>query len=79
MGVPTVSSIVAPNYFVSWANGGHLDKFMPKRAAREVRWAANLVTRLDSLPKEQLAAGDSAALRTGIACLPGGNAPTCLT
>jgi hypothetical protein len=78
-GVPTVSSIVAPNYMVSWADNGHLDKFLPGRAAREVRWAADLVTRLDSIPAAQLAAGDSAVLRTGVACLPGANTPTCLT
>jgi hypothetical protein len=78
-GVPTVSSIVAPNYMVSWADNGHLDKFLPGRAAREVRWAADLVTRLDSIPAAQLAAGDSAVLRSGVACLPGANTPTCLT
>jgi hypothetical protein len=78
-GVPTVSSIVAPNYMVSWADNGHLDKFLPGRAAREVRWAADLVTRLDSIPAAQLAAGDSAVLRSGAACLPGANTPTCLT
>ena len=78
-GVPTVSSIVAPNYMVSWADNGHLDKFMPRRAALEVRWAADLITRLDSIPAAQLAAGDSTALRTGVACLPGANSPTCLT
>jgi hypothetical protein len=78
-GVPTVSSIVAPNYMVSWADDGHLHKFMPARAAREVRWAADLITRFDSIPAAQLAAGDSAVLRTGVACLPGDNTPTCLT
>jgi hypothetical protein len=44
-GVPTVSSIVAPNYMVSWADNGHLDKFLPARAALEVRWAADLMRR----------------------------------
>jgi hypothetical protein len=78
-GVPTVSSIVAPNYMVSWADNGHLGKFMPARAAREVRWAADLVTRFDSIPAAELAAGDSTALRTGVACLPGDNTPACLT
>jgi hypothetical protein len=78
-GVPTVSSIVAPNYMVSWADNGHLDKFMPARAAREVQWAADLVTRFDSIPAAQLAAGDSAVLRTGVACLPGDNTALCLT
>jgi hypothetical protein len=79
VGVPTVSSIVAPNYMVSWADNGHMDKFMPRRAALEVRWAADLVTRLDSIPAAQLAAGDSAVLRTGVACAPGANTPLCLT
>jgi hypothetical protein len=78
-GVPTVSSIVAPNYMVSWADNGHLDKFLPARAELEVRWAADLITRLDSIPAAQLAAGDSTVLRTGAACLPGANSPTCLT
>jgi hypothetical protein len=78
-GVPTVSSIAAPNYMVSWADGGHLDKFLPDYAARQVRWAADLITRLDRIPAVVLAAGDSALLRTGIACLPGANSPTCLT
>jgi hypothetical protein len=78
-GVPTVSSIVAPNYMVSWAENGHLAKFLPARAAREVRWAADLVTRFDSMSAAQLAAGDSTVLRTGVACLPGDNTPTCLT
>jgi hypothetical protein len=78
-GVPTVSQIVAPNYMVSWADGGHLDKFMPERAAREIRWAADLLTRFDAIPAAQLAAGDSAVLRSGVACAPGANTPTCLT
>jgi hypothetical protein len=78
-GVPTVSSIVAPNYMVSWADDGHLQKFMPARAAREVQWAADLITRYDSIPAAQLAAGDSTVLRTGVACLPGDNTPACLT
>jgi hypothetical protein len=78
-GIPTVSSIVAPNYMVSWADNGHLDKFMPGRAAREVRWAADLITRLDSIPALQLSAGDSLVLRSGVACVLGANTPTCLT
>jgi hypothetical protein len=67
-GVPTVSSIVAPNYLVSWADGDHFDKFMPARAALEVQWAADLVTRLDSIPAEQLAGGDSTVWRAAPVC-----------
>lgn len=77
-GVPTVSSIVAPNYLVSWADGGHLEKFMPARAALEVRWAADLVTRLDSIPAAVLAAGDSTAWRTGLACQTVAGEETCI-
>jgi hypothetical protein len=77
-GVPTVSSIVAPNYLVSWADGGHLDKFMPARAALEVRWAADLVTRLDSVPAAELAAGDSTLWRTGVACQTLAGLDTCI-
>jgi hypothetical protein len=77
-GVPTVSSIVAPNYLVSWADGGHFDKFMPARAAQEVRWAADLVTRLDAMPAAELAAGDSTVLRTGLACQDPAGEDTCI-
>jgi hypothetical protein len=77
-GVPTVSSIVAPNYLVSWADGGHFEKFMPARAALEVRWAADLVTRLDSIPAAVLAAGDSTAWRTGLACQTVAGEETCI-
>jgi hypothetical protein len=60
--VPTTSFIAGPDYLVSWADNGHLEKFVPDRAAREVRWAADFLTRLDGLPAAQLAAGDSALL-----------------
>jgi hypothetical protein len=79
-GVPTVSSIVAPQYMVSWAEDGHLAKFMPARAAQEVRWAADLLTRFDSIPAAQLAAGDSAVWRHADTCVLGDNsAPLCMT
>jgi hypothetical protein len=61
-GVPSASFIAGPDYLVSWADGGHLDKFLPKRAQLEVRWAADFITRLDGIPAAQLSAGDSDAL-----------------
>ena len=61
-GVPSTSFIAGPDYLVAWAHNDHLDKFVPKRAAQEVRWAADFLTRLDSIPAAQLAAGDSTAL-----------------
>jgi hypothetical protein len=60
--VPSTSFIAGPNYLVSWADGGHLEKFVPARAERELQWAADFLTRLDGIPAQQLAAGDSAAL-----------------
>jgi hypothetical protein len=61
-GVPSASFIPGPNYLVSCADGGHLRKFVPSRAQREVQWAADFLTRLDGIPAAQLAAGDSAGL-----------------
>jgi hypothetical protein len=79
-GVPTISSIVAPQYMVSYAENGHLAKFMPARAAQEVRWAADLITRLDSISSTQLAAGDSTVWRNAPTCIAGDNsAPLCMT
>ena len=61
-GVPSASFIAGPDYLVAWAEDNQLDKFVPGRAAQEVRWAADFLTRLDSIPAAQLAAGDSTAL-----------------
>lgn len=61
-GVPSASFIPGPDYLVAWAENGHLDKFVPSRAEQEVRWAADFITRLDSIPATQLAAGDSTIL-----------------
>jgi hypothetical protein len=61
-GVPSTSFIAGPDYLVSWADNGHLDKFVPGRAQQEVRWAADFLTRLDQIPAAQLGAGDSSAL-----------------
>jgi hypothetical protein len=61
-GVPSASFIAGPDYLVSWADGGHLEKFLPHRAQRELQWAAGFLTRLDGMPARQLSAGDSAGL-----------------
>jgi hypothetical protein len=41
---------------------GHVEKFLPQRAQRELEWAAGFLTRLDGMPARQLSAGDSAGL-----------------
>jgi hypothetical protein len=55
-------AVGGPDYLVSWADGGHLEKFLPHRAQRELQWAAGFLTRLDGMPARQLSAGDSAGL-----------------
>jgi hypothetical protein len=67
-GVPSVAFIAGPNYLLAeQGTAGHLDKLDASRYAREVAWAADLLHRLDAIPAAQLAAGDSAVLRPGIA------------
>jgi hypothetical protein len=59
-GVPTLSYIAGPNYLVALDPDNHLDKLDPKRFARENQWLADIVRRLDQLPKAALQAGDTA-------------------
>lgn len=58
-GVPTVSYIAGPNYLVSLHPSDHLDKLDTQRFALELRWFADLIQRLDQLPKAALQAGDT--------------------
>jgi hypothetical protein len=67
-GVPSVAFIAGPNYLLAeQGTAGHLDKLDASRYACEVAWTADLLHRLDAIPAAQLAAGDSAVLRPGIA------------
>lgn len=67
-GVPSIAFIAGPNYLLALDGvRGHLDKFDARRMARETRFTADLLHRLDAIPAAQLAAGDSAALRPGVA------------
>jgi hypothetical protein len=67
-GVPSVAFIAGPNYLLAeQGNHGHLDKLDASRFSREVAWTADLLHRLDAIPAAQLAAGDSAVLRPGVA------------
>jgi hypothetical protein len=58
-GVPTISYIAGPNYLVSLDPHDHLDKLDTERFAMELRWFADIVQRLDKLPKAALQAGDT--------------------
>jgi hypothetical protein len=67
-GVPSVAYIAGPNCLLALdGERGHLDKLDARRFAREIAWTADLVKRLDRIPAAQLAAGDSAVLRPGVA------------
>jgi hypothetical protein len=67
-GVPSIAYIAGPNYLLALdGDRGHVDKLDPRRFAREIAWTADLVKRLDRIPAAQLAAGDSAVLRPGVA------------
>jgi hypothetical protein len=67
-GVPSVCFIAGPNYLLALdGDRGHIDKLDAGRFANEIRWTADLLKRLDKIPAAQLAAGDSAVLRPGVA------------
>jgi hypothetical protein len=67
-GVPSVAFIAGPNYLLALdGDRGHIDKLDAARFANEIRWTADLLKRLDRVPATQLAAGDSALLRPGVA------------
>lgn len=67
-GVPSIAYIAGPNYLLALdGDRGHIDKLDARRFAREIAWTADLVKRLDKIPAAQLAAGDSAVLRPGVA------------
>jgi hypothetical protein len=67
-GVPSVAYIAGPNYLLALdGDRGHIDKLDARRFANEIAWTADLLGRLDKIPAAQLAAGDSAVLRPGVA------------
>ncbi len=59
-GVPTISYIAGPNYLVDLDPNNHIDKLDTNWFATELRWFADLIERLDKVPKAVLEAGDSA-------------------
>jgi hypothetical protein len=58
-GVPSLSYIAGPNYLVALDPNDHLDKLDANMFRRELVWLVDILQRLDKLPKEALAAGDT--------------------
>jgi hypothetical protein len=58
-GVPSLSYIAGPNYLVALDANDHLDKLDAAMFRKELIWTADIVQRLDKLPKQALAAGDT--------------------
>ncbi len=62
-GVPEASFIAGPNYLVAIAENGHMDKLDADLAARQTRWSADLVRKLDGMTASALALGDAGLMR----------------
>jgi len=63
-GVPTISYIAGPNYLVDLDPNNHIDKLDTNWFATELRWLADIIQRLDTIPKALLQAGDTAVYST---------------
>ncbi len=57
-GVPQIGAIAGPEYLLTVSENGDLDKLDEYLAARQIRWLADLATRLDRVPAAQLRQGD---------------------
>jgi hypothetical protein len=57
-GVPQIGAIAGPEYLLTISPGGDLNKLDERLAARQIRWLADLATRLDPIPASTLRQGD---------------------
>jgi hypothetical protein len=57
-GVPQIGAIAGPEYLLTISPNGDLDKLDARLAARQIRWIADLATRLDSVPAADLQSSD---------------------
>ncbi|WP_320672134.1 hypothetical protein [Patulibacter defluvii] len=57
-GVPQVGFLAGPNYLVSITENGHMDKLDAELAARQVRWTADMIRRIDRMSLAELRTGD---------------------
>jgi hypothetical protein len=55
-GIPSLAYITGPEYLVAIAPDGHLDKFDKRRMHRELLWCVNVLSRLESMSAEEIAA-----------------------
>jgi hypothetical protein len=58
VGIPQIGAIAGPEYLLTISEHGDLDKLDEYLAARQIRWLADLATRLDKVPAAQLRQGD---------------------
>ncbi|HEX6714566.1 MAG TPA: hypothetical protein VF066_14325 [Thermoleophilaceae bacterium] len=57
-GVPQIGAIAGPEYLLTLAANGDLDKLDERLAARQIRWIADLTRRLEGVSAEELRQGD---------------------
>ena len=67
-GIPQIGAIAGPNCLVAIADNGHMDKFDAALAARQTRWIADLLRRLDPIPAADLRSGDPTLARQPRSC-----------
>jgi hypothetical protein len=70
-GVPQVGAIAGPEYLLTVSEHGDLDKLDEALAARQIAWTADLIRRLDTVPREQLRRGDPTLGAGGRSGAPG--------
>jgi non-ribosomal peptide synthetase component F len=58
LGVPHVSGIAGPTYLLRVTDNGEMDKFDAELAARQIRFYADVVRRLDRVDRAALYRGD---------------------
>jgi hypothetical protein len=57
-GIPQIGAIAGPEYLLTVAPDGDMDKLDERLAARQIAWLADLTRRLDAVPAAELRSGD---------------------
>jgi hypothetical protein len=57
-GVPQLGAIAGPTYLVTVSENGDMDKLDEHLAARQIAWIADIMRRLDPVPRQELRQGD---------------------
>jgi hypothetical protein len=71
--VPQIGAIAGPEYLLTVAPNGDLDKLDERLAARQIAWIADLATELDRVPAADLRGGDPTL---GAPSVTGGGTPS---